>query len=72
MHCLSLRQITNSGIVILQSYQIATTARIIATEKNAIPMSVQQVRKPKPMQIHPALTAGLLGFADVGRGGGEE
>jgi hypothetical protein len=51
---------------------IATTARIIAIEKNAMPITVQQVRKPKPMQIHPALTAELLGFADVGRGGGEE
>lgn len=51
---------------------MATTARIIATEKNVDPISVQHVRIPRPTQIQPALTAELLDFADVGREGGTE
>lgn len=51
---------------------MATMERIIATEKDANPINVQHVRMPRPMQIQPALTAELLDFVDVGRGGGTE
>lgn len=51
---------------------MATTPRIMATEKNISPMSVQHVRKPWAMQIQPALIAEVLDLIGAGRGGGTE